>query len=53
MEIEIVKDQKASFENREIFVEKVKEQVNFEPFGTELPTFIYDKGVLLFFCFCH
>uniref|UniRef100_A0A914YUD6 histone acetyltransferase n=1 Tax=Panagrolaimus superbus TaxID=310955 RepID=A0A914YUD6_9BILA len=43
MEIEIVKDQKDSFENREIFMEKVKEQINFEPFGTELPTFINDK----------
>uniref|UniRef100_A0AC35GUC8 Histone acetyltransferase type B catalytic subunit n=1 Tax=Panagrolaimus sp. PS1159 TaxID=55785 RepID=A0AC35GUC8_9BILA len=43
MEVEIVKDQKDSFENREIFMEKVKEQIKFEPFGAELPTFIHDK----------
>lgn len=53
MEVEIVKDQKDSFENREIFMEKVKEQIKFEPFGTELPTFIHDKGMafLLHGCF--
>jgi histone acetyltransferase 1 len=44
MEVEIIHDQKDSFENRDIFMEKVNEQVKFEPFGTEIPCFMNDKA---------
>ena len=39
-------DQKDLLENRGLFIEKLKKQLNFEPFGTEIPSFINEKGKL-------